>query len=148
MSNNTNAMGNTSMNITQETALMIESLSRSAAQLSGTFNCNVAHEKISGTIASLLSGEVRMDLQVDGGEPCESIEEALRADNEMLQRELASLQISARIMAANLHTLRGRMTELTKQANDLIKTGPNLELMNFIGKVLALASSNLDEPAA
>jgi hypothetical protein len=94
------------MIITQETANVINTLANAASQIDST----PASAAINKLIVSILPAT--------GGESAEAIAEALRQDNEALQLELASLQISARIGAENLELLRGKLKTITEIAND------------------------------
>lgn len=122
------------MNITQETANLIDTLARAAAQ-------------IGSTAASARLNQVIVELLTATADSPESIAEALRQDNAALQQELISTQKSALIMAENLEFLRGKMVMINQIAVELIGTTPVEEGGEEL-EIIRNLSKPIDTPAA
>lgn len=117
------------MSITQETAILINTLANAASQIGST----AASAKINQLIVSLIPAT---------DDSAEAIAEALRQDNAALQLELAGTQKSVGIMAENLELLRSRMQEINQIAAGLLETVPADNDGEKLVMILSLSEPN------
>lgn len=114
------------MQITQDSANLIDTLASASGKLSGT----QAGKLIEAQIITMLPGAN------------ESIAEALRQDNIALQIEVSALQASDRIKQANLELARSQL----QWANDIVqRCGPLPGVAEAIRDILAEAVSSVND---